>query len=119
MSQFDQSTEKLAGEHADKYCGKISEQQNQLGTMMRNAAVKDFSEGRNSAKETLEILARALVEGVAKCELLLLAASDFVEKQKRDDTELFMRDLREKSAQIKHCIAAVKAQGNWPLEERP
>lgn len=85
MSQFDETTKARAAEHS-------------LGRVPIPAL--DFTAGRNSAKDSLEILARAVknIESVAVI----------------GSTSKVFRDI------AKHCreaTASTRARGDWPLEE--
>lgn len=85
MSQFDKSTERKAEEHASA---------NAPEGLVCPTRLYAFTEGRNSAKESLLILARALLR--------------FNPLTERDNW-----DYNERAK----AIAAVKRLGDWPLAE--
>lgn len=88
MTDFDKSTERKAEEYLDdtrkKYPNELFE---------KHALKYDFTAGRNSAKESLEILARDVEISACNCD------SRYEVTCHRCET-----------------IAAVKARGDWPLE---
>lgn len=86
MSQFDENTKRKALEW-DANCN------NWRSGSTQALAVRAYEGGRNSAKESLEILARALTS--------LLKSEDFG----NPCTDKFIEDK----------IAAVKQRGDWPL----
>lgn len=88
MTQFDQTTEKKAGEFA------LGPEGSHDKSWTNEMLSKGFTEGRNSAKESLEILARALDFHTGTC--------------------VTAEGQRTSAA---HAIAQVKARGDWPLEE--
>ena len=88
MSQFDETTENKAEEYA---ISKLP-----LNFYWKEAYKTAFKETRNSAKESLAILARALDFHEGSC--------------------VTAEGQRSSAA---YAIAAVKARGDWPLEEKP
>lgn len=93
MSQFDQTTEKKAGEERDNvwhHRYPMSKDYSPEGM---------FSRGRNSTKASMEILARALQE------------IDL-------GTGYYGAQAREYKTIAAAAITKVKANGDWPLEDK-
>lgn len=86
MSDFDKSTERKAEEFAKTYSPTDP------GSALRLSDA--FNSGRNSAKESTEIFARAMEE-----------AKGYYEREAPGYAYLT----------VKNAITAVKARGDWPL----
>jgi hypothetical protein len=84
---FDQTTERKAEEYCPREYGALPKD-------ILKQAVDDFSGGRNSAKESLVELARAV-----------------------ENMTHYRVNSYEYQALAKEAIAAVKARGDWPLSE--
>lgn len=97
MSQFDQTTEEKAGELFFALPGS-----SEICVDQARAVAKDF---RNSTKASMEILARALVD-LEQCRGRRSGISD-------------MHGWKHAMAALAtEAIAQVKANGDWPLEEK-
>jgi hypothetical protein len=97
LSQFDETTERKASEHRHKTAE------------IELSPISCFKSGRNSAKDSLEILARAVDDMQAPLPL------DENPKLTIGETlEIFSKRMM---VGIK-AIAQVKERGDWPLEEK-
>jgi hypothetical protein len=104
MTDFDKTTEKLANEFAN--AAKASTATHKIRRYNAHFA------GRNSAKESLEILARAIFTAHGYM-------GDFDCSKYCDPSVNFHEPECCISVDFKKAIAAVKARGDWCLEEKP
>lgn len=88
MSDFEKSTERLAEEYFDKFGDEY------------HVRIVAFKEGRNSCRESMLILARA----VEQLRTLYWGANA-------------PEDLYPEQIEANEAIAAIKASGNWPVEK--
>lgn len=94
MSQFDETTEKKAEDYRNSYV--LRHDLHRIG----------FTVGRNSAKESLEILARAVLHYERMFEDWAMSSGAQTLEQARDP-----------ESKATKAIAAVKARGDWPLPD--
>lgn len=117
MSQFDETSHSKAEEYA-----KWLSANPQFQTSLKDSPATDFRTGRNSAKESLSILARAL-EKISKSKGYTRLADCCVDKTCHINSESgscsFQTGVHygnnDRAAESNEAIAALKALGDWPL----
>lgn len=108
MIQFDKSTEKKAEEYAETHSVFTKE--------LHGNIVADWTAGRNSVKESVELLVRANSELIAAA-IAVDESNDFFPDKRYTyaDIQNIFKPVREAIIAVEVANDKVKANGDWPL----